>query len=78
MATSLRELTEEPPAPIPVPVTVLWPELDPLFPRAWADRIADHFTDVGLIEVDGIGHFVPLEAPEAVASAIGAAITAGA
>jgi pimeloyl-ACP methyl ester carboxylesterase len=78
VATSLRELTEEPPAPIPVPVTVLWPELDPLFPRAWGDRIADHFTDVGLIEVDGVGHFVPLEAPEAVASAIGAAITAGA
>ena len=78
VATSLRELTEEPPAPIPVPVTVLWPELDPLFPRAWVDGIADHFTDVGLIEVDGIGHFVPLEAPEAVASAIGAAITAGA
>jgi pimeloyl-ACP methyl ester carboxylesterase len=77
VATSLRELSDEPPEPIGVPTTVLWPELDPLFPRAWSDRIADHFTDVGLVEVDGVGHFVPLEAPEAVASAIGAAITGG-
>jgi pimeloyl-ACP methyl ester carboxylesterase len=78
VATSLRELSAQPPARIALPATVLWPELDPLFPREWSDRIADHFADAGLIEVDGVGHFVPLEAPEAVASAIGAAISAGA
>lgn len=78
VATSLRELSEEPPERISVPTTVLWPELDPLFPPEWSDRIADYFADAALIELDGVGHFVPLEAPEAVASAIGAAITAGA
>jgi pimeloyl-ACP methyl ester carboxylesterase len=76
IAASLRELSAEGgPEPISVPSTVLWPELDPLFPREWSDRIADFFTDAGLVELDGVGHFVPLEAPEAVASAIGAAIS---
>jgi pimeloyl-ACP methyl ester carboxylesterase len=77
VATSLREESEDPPEPISVPTTVLWPERDPLFPRRWSDRLADYFSDPGLIEVDGIGHFVPLESPDAMASAIGAAITVG-
>jgi len=29
-------------------MTVLWPEHDPLFPRAWSDRLDDYFTDVDL------------------------------
>jgi pimeloyl-ACP methyl ester carboxylesterase len=78
VATSLRELTADPPERIASPTSVLWPERDPLFPLEWSDRIADHFADAALIEIEGVGHFVPLEAPEAVASAIGAAITAGA
>jgi pimeloyl-ACP methyl ester carboxylesterase len=45
--------------------------------RAVGSRQCDHFSDAALIEVDGVGHFVPLEAPEAVVSAIGAAITGG-
>jgi pimeloyl-ACP methyl ester carboxylesterase len=76
VATSLRELEEDLPERISVPTTVLWPGLDPLFPPEWSDGIADYFADAGLIELDGVGHFAPLEAPEAVASAIGAAITA--
>ncbi|WP_372404319.1 alpha/beta fold hydrolase [Streptomyces luteireticuli] len=66
-------LTEKPPARearIPVPTTVLWPEHDPLFPRAWSDRLDDHFRDVVLEPVDGVGHFVPVEAPERFAEAI--------
>jgi pimeloyl-ACP methyl ester carboxylesterase len=55
-----------------VPTTVLWPEHDPLFPPAWSDRIDEWFADAELRVLDGVGHFVPVEAPEAVAEAISA------
>jgi pimeloyl-ACP methyl ester carboxylesterase len=68
-----RSLAEQVPAPaerIPVPTTALWPEHDPLFPRAWSDRVGEHFTDIEVRPLDGAGHFVPLEAPDAFATAI--------
>jgi pimeloyl-ACP methyl ester carboxylesterase len=68
-----RALAERPPAPLDrlaVPTTVLWPEHDPLFPAAWSDRLDAFFADVDLRVLDGVGHFVPLEAPAAVAGAI--------
>ena len=49
---------------------MLWPEHDPLFPRAWSDRLDEWFSDVTLHPLDGVGHFVPVEAPEAFADAI--------
>jgi len=49
---------------IAVPTVVLWPEFDPLFPRAWSDRLDDFFSDVRLRLVDGVGHYAPLEYPE--------------
>lgn len=52
-----------------VPTTMLWPAADPLFPREWADELATWFADVELRMVPG-GHFMPLEAPDAVAAAI--------
>lgn len=52
-----------------VPTTMLWPERDPLFPIEWADELPAWFEQVELRIVPG-GHFVPLEAPEAMASAI--------
>ena len=55
--------------PTSVPTTMLWPQHDPLFPIDWADELAAWFTDVELRPVQG-GHFVPLEAPEAMAEAI--------
>ena len=64
---------ERPPAPadrLAQPTTVLWPEHDPLFPQAWSDRLGDWFADVDLRLLDGVGHFVPLEAPTAFAEAI--------
>jgi pimeloyl-ACP methyl ester carboxylesterase len=70
VATSLAE---QPPAPherIAVPTTVLWPEFDPLFPRAWSDRLHEFFSAVELELLDGVGHFTPVEAPEAFATAI--------
>jgi pimeloyl-ACP methyl ester carboxylesterase len=66
-------LAEQPPAPqerIAVPTTVLWPEHDPLFPRAWSDRLQEFFSAVELELLDGVGHFTPVEAPQAFAAAI--------
>jgi pimeloyl-ACP methyl ester carboxylesterase len=68
-----RSLAERPPAPldrVAVPTTVLWPEHDPLFPQAWSDRIGEFFADAELRMLDSVGHFVPVEAPEAMAAAI--------
>jgi len=68
-----RSLAERPPTPldrVAVPTTVLWPEHDPLFPLAWSDRIDAFFADATLQLLDGVGHFVPLEAPDALAAAI--------
>ncbi len=70
VARSLRETPLDRAERITVPVTVLWPEHDPLFPLAWSDRLNDFFSDVTLRALPGVGHFVPLEAPEVFASAI--------
>jgi pimeloyl-ACP methyl ester carboxylesterase len=51
----------------------VWPEHDPLFPRAWSDRLDDFFTNVRLRYVDGVGHFTPLECPREFAAALAAA-----
>jgi pimeloyl-ACP methyl ester carboxylesterase len=71
--TVARSLAEVAPAPadrLRVPTTVLWPEHDPLFPREWSDRLAEFFVDFRLRPVDGVGHFLPLEAPAVLAEEI--------
>ncbi|EZP28102.1 Hydrolase, alpha/beta domain protein [Microbacterium oleivorans] len=60
--------------PITVPTTMLWPDRDPLFPLEWADNLAQHFTDARLNVVEGCGHFVPVERPDAVIRAIRSAL----
>jgi pimeloyl-ACP methyl ester carboxylesterase len=70
VAVSLAEQAPAPSERIAVPTTVLWPEHDPLFPRAWSDRLEAFFSDVTLELLDGVGHFTPVEAPEAFAAAI--------
>ena len=65
VATALAER----PHRITPPATVLWPAHDPLFPLAWSDRLDEFFDEVELQHVPGIGHYVPLEAPAAVAEA---------
>jgi pimeloyl-ACP methyl ester carboxylesterase len=68
-------LSETPPAErLKVPTIVLWPEFDPLFPRAWSDRLDEWFADLELRHLDGVGHFSPVEAPDAFATAIGEAL----
>jgi pimeloyl-ACP methyl ester carboxylesterase len=76
VATSLAERAPAPDGRIAVPVTVLWPEHDPLFPRQWSDRIGEFFAAAELTWLDGAGHFSPLEAPAAFAAAITAAAAA--
>jgi pimeloyl-ACP methyl ester carboxylesterase len=74
VAASLAERAPDPADRIAVPTTVLWPEYDPLFPRAWSDRIGEFFAAAELSWLDGAGHFSPLEAPDAFAAAIVAAV----
>ncbi|WP_104525216.1 alpha/beta fold hydrolase [Blastococcus atacamensis] len=74
----VRGLAEQAPDPVDrlrTPTHVLWPAHDPLFPAAWGDRLGEFFTDVTVTPVPDAGHFLPLEAPEAFASAIRAALS---
>ena len=76
-AVVARALAERPPAPdqrIAVPTTILWPELDPLFPPQWADRVDEYFGAARVQHLAGVGHFVPVEAPGRFAAALLAAI----
>ena len=70
VAMSLAERAPAPADRMAVPATILWPEHDPLFPRAWSDRLGEFFGDVRVRHLDGVGHFTPVEAPEAFAAAI--------
>jgi pimeloyl-ACP methyl ester carboxylesterase len=70
VATSATEMAPASYDRIAVPTVVLWPEFDPLFPRAWSDRLDDFFSDERLRFVDGVGHYAPLEYPEIFAEEI--------
>ena len=70
VATSAAETTPDPADRITTPTTVLWPEHDPLFPREWSDNLNAFFAAVDLRNLDGVGHYSPLEAPTAFAAAI--------
>ena len=70
VAASLAEQAPAPDGRIAVPVTVLWPEHDPLFPREWSDRLGEFFAAAELTWLDGAGHFSPLEAPAEFAAAV--------
>ncbi|RZT86051.1 pimeloyl-ACP methyl ester carboxylesterase [Pseudonocardia sediminis] len=70
VARSLAEQAPDPADRLAVPTTFVWPEHDPLFPREWSDRLDEFFSDVTVIPVDGVGHFVPVEAPEAFTAAV--------
>jgi pimeloyl-ACP methyl ester carboxylesterase len=74
LARGLAERAPEPADRLRVPVHVLWPGHDPLFPPEWADRLGEFFTDVTLTPLPDAGHFVPVEAPEAFAAAIRTAL----
>jgi pimeloyl-ACP methyl ester carboxylesterase len=76
----VRGLAEQAPPPaerLAVRTHVLWPAHDPLFPLAWGDRLDEFFADVTVTRLPDSGHFVPLEAPEAFASAVRGALGSG-
>jgi len=73
VAISVAEQAPGPAGRVPVPVTVLWPTHDPLFPVPWSDRIGEFFADARLTILGGAGHFTPLERPREFASAVIAA-----
>ncbi|GJH13255.1 alpha/beta fold hydrolase [Caballeronia novacaledonica] len=52
------------------PVSILWPECDPLFPVEWADQIGRFMSNFSLKFMQGVGHFSPTEAPEMFAAEI--------
>ncbi|WP_223878272.1 alpha/beta fold hydrolase [Microbacterium radiodurans] len=56
--------------PIATPTAMLWPGGDPLFPVDWSDNLSQHFADVRHEIVEGCGHVVPVERPDAVVAAI--------
>ena len=49
------------------------PRLYEVHPVAWSDGIEAFLADAQLHVLDGVGHFVPLQAPDEVARAIRAA-----
>jgi pimeloyl-ACP methyl ester carboxylesterase len=70
IAQSLTELPPDRAIKIHVPTDVLWPQHDPLFPRAWSDRLDSYFTDATLHFAFDAGHFTPLECPDQLAELI--------
>jgi pimeloyl-ACP methyl ester carboxylesterase len=59
-----------PPVRVSTPLTVLWPDQDPLVPREWSEAAGQFYADVRLRPVDGVRHFAPLEYPDVMADAI--------
>jgi pimeloyl-ACP methyl ester carboxylesterase len=70
VANALAERAPDPEDRLAVHAAVLWPTDDPLFPVAWADRLDAFLTHAELRVLDGVGHFVPLEAPDEAAAAV--------
>jgi pimeloyl-ACP methyl ester carboxylesterase len=59
-----NETTPPPDERLSKPVTILWPDQDPLFPQAWSDTLDDFYSDYTLEFLDNCGHFSPLESPD--------------
>lgn len=74
-AYTLNRPVPAPPVPVSTPLTVLWPDHDPLFPRAWSDAVDQFYDHVHLQPVNRAGHFAPLEYPDVMANAILATLT---
>jgi pimeloyl-ACP methyl ester carboxylesterase len=73
----LREATADPtPLRLAQQTVVLWGEADPVAPSAWADRLPEFFPNLTVRLLPGVGHFVPVEAPDDAIGAIRAALAA--
>lgn len=52
------------------PTSILWGKKDPVILSEWSDRVDDYFTRASLNLLEGVGHFVPFEAPDLVTDTI--------
>jgi pimeloyl-ACP methyl ester carboxylesterase len=62
---------ELPLAPVEVPAIALWGDCDPMRPLAHREGFEQAFPRSQSRVLAGVGHFVPIEAPAAVAEAVG-------
>lgn len=58
------------PRSIAAPTLIVWGDRDPVLPPGLADGIESDIGDARVVHLDGIGHFVPEEAPERLAAEI--------
>lgn len=74
-ATRAAEASQEPALlRLRQPAFVCWGRADPLMRSEWSDRLAEYFDLQSLELLEQVGHFVPLEAPDAVARNVRRAI----
>lgn len=77
--TRLQEARVPPPAEkIKQPTMVLWGDADPVMRVEWADRLNEYFESYTLKILPGVGHFVPIEAPDEAAASIRSMLRAAA
>jgi len=63
-----------PPPPLDRPVFVVWGDRDPVSPIEWREGLELAYPAARVQIAHGVGHFVPVEAPDAAARAIAAAL----
>jgi pimeloyl-ACP methyl ester carboxylesterase len=71
-----REATRDRRAAVPaleLPTFVVWGDSDPVTPLAWREGLEATYPRARVEVAPGVGHFVPIEAPDAAAEAIAAA-----
>lgn len=61
---------------IRVPCTIVWGDRDPFFPIAVGERTVAHIPGATFVVLEGCGHFLPAEDPEALAQIIAGAVRA--
>src|SRR5205807_1905205 len=69
-ARPARRYATEKPAPVEVPTVALWGDRDPMRPLDHREGFERAFLQATSRVLDGVGHFVPAEAPDAVVAAI--------
>jgi pimeloyl-ACP methyl ester carboxylesterase len=70
-ARAARRERSQPLAPVEVPTIALWGDRDPMRPLEQREGFEQAFPRSQSRVLAGVGHFVPIEAPEAVAEAVG-------
>jgi pimeloyl-ACP methyl ester carboxylesterase len=63
--------------PVRVPSAVVWGAADPLFPVSFSEGLETVLPGHSMTVLDDVGHFVPLEAPAALAAAVRSLLPAG-